>query len=162
MFWVYICSIILIMGNVFNFVLYHKNTEMSGRAKKSRTGRRKRYPEIRRMDYLKTKMTDDNIRGISMLGLAHLGDAVFELMVRSWLCVSGRATAKGLHRASVSWVSAGAQARAAGKLLPALSPEEADMYRAGATRGCAPFRAARRSASTTRRPGSRRCSDTCT
>jgi ribonuclease-3 family protein len=83
------------------------------------------------MDYLKTKMTDDNIRGISMLGLAHLGDAVFELMVRSWLCVSGRATAKGLHRASVSWVSAGAQARAAGKLLPALSPEEADMYRRG-------------------------------
>jgi len=25
MFWIYICSIILIMGNVFNFVVYHKN-----------------------------------------------------------------------------------------------------------------------------------------
>ncbi len=83
------------------------------------------------MDYLKTKMTDDDIRGISALGLAHLGDAVFELMVRSWLCASGRATARGLHRASVRWVSAGAQARAAGKLLPILSPEEADMYRRG-------------------------------
>lgn len=34
MFWVYICSIILIMGNVFNFVLYHKNTEMSGPSEK--------------------------------------------------------------------------------------------------------------------------------
>jgi membrane protein len=34
MVWVYICSIILIMGNVFNFVLYHKNTEMSGPSEK--------------------------------------------------------------------------------------------------------------------------------
>ncbi len=28
MFWVYICSIILIMGNVFNFVVYHKSHEI--------------------------------------------------------------------------------------------------------------------------------------
>lgn len=28
MFWIYICSIILIMGNVFNFVVYHKNPDV--------------------------------------------------------------------------------------------------------------------------------------
>jgi membrane protein len=28
MFWIYICSIILIMGNVFNFVVFHKNPDI--------------------------------------------------------------------------------------------------------------------------------------
>lgn len=82
-------------------------------------------------DYLSITMTDSEINGISMLGLAHLGDAVFELMVRTWLCRNGRATAKGLHKAAVTYVSAGAQARAAEKLAPSLTDEEADMFRRG-------------------------------
>ena len=31
-------------------------------------------------------MTEDQLRGISSIGLAHTGDAVFELLVRGWLC----------------------------------------------------------------------------
>ena len=34
-------------------------------------------------------MTEDQLRGISSIGLAHMGDAVFELLVRGWLCQHG-------------------------------------------------------------------------
>ena len=83
------------------------------------------------MDYFHLTTQPDQIRGISSLGLAHLGDAVFELMVRSWLCLSGKATAKGLHRAAVRYVAAPAQAQAVERILPLLSQEESEVYRRG-------------------------------
>ena len=49
-------------------------------------------------DYFHLNAAPDTVRAISSLGLAHLGDGVFELMVRSWLCLHGKATSKGLHR----------------------------------------------------------------
>ena len=52
-------------------------------------------------------------------------------MVRSWLCLQGKATSKGLHRAAVHYVAAPAQARAMERLLPALTEEEAAVYRRG-------------------------------
>ena len=82
-------------------------------------------------DYFHLNASPDALGSISSLGLAHLGDGVFELMVRSWLCLNGKATAKGLHRATVAYVSAPAQARAAGRILPLLSQEEADVVRRG-------------------------------
>ena len=36
-------------------------------------------------DYFSVRLTNDEIRGISSIGLAHMGDAVFEVLVRSWL-----------------------------------------------------------------------------
>ena len=69
-------------------------------------------------DYTQAKMNDDAIRAISSIGLAHLGDAVYELLVRTYLCVHGKATGKGLHRATVELVCAPQQARFAEKLLP--------------------------------------------
>ena len=57
-------------------------------------------------DYFDIHLPDDQIRAISSIGLAHLGDAVYELLVRSWLCAHGRATGKGLHRAAVELVRA--------------------------------------------------------
>ena len=38
-------------------------------------------------DYFHLNAAPDTVRAISSLGLAHLGDGVFELMVRSWLCL---------------------------------------------------------------------------
>lgn len=73
----------------------------------------------------------DDIRAISTLGLAHLGDCVFELMVRSWLCLHGKATSKGLHRATVHYVAAPAQAKSCEKILPLLTEEEQDVFRRG-------------------------------
>ncbi len=82
-------------------------------------------------DYFHLNARPDDIRGISSLGLAHLGDGVFELMVRSWLCLHGKATSKGLHRATVRYVAAPAQARAVEKILPLLTEAEGDVYRRG-------------------------------
>lgn len=82
-------------------------------------------------DYFHLEASPDRIRAISNLGLAHLGDGVFELMVRSWLCLHGKATNKGLHRATVHYVAAPAQAKAAEKILPLLTEEEEDVFRRG-------------------------------
>jgi ribonuclease-3 family protein len=82
-------------------------------------------------DYFSADITDDGIMSISALGLAHMGDAVYELMVRTWLMRSGRATARGLHRAAVTYVSAPAQARGSEKILRLLSEEETAVFRRG-------------------------------
>ena len=83
------------------------------------------------MDYFHVNMGREDLLKMSSLGLAHLGDGVFELMVRTWLCLHGKAKVKDLHRATVGYVSAPAQAAAVERLLPLLSPEEADVYRRG-------------------------------
>ncbi|MGM9607808.1 MAG: Mini-ribonuclease 3 [Oscillospiraceae bacterium] len=83
------------------------------------------------MDYFHLNQTSDEIRAVSNLGLAHVGDGVYELMVRSWLCIHGKATNRGLHKATVQYVAAPAQARAAEKILPLLTQEEADVFRRG-------------------------------
>lgn len=83
------------------------------------------------MDYFHLDRSADEIRAVSNLGLAHVGDGVFELMVRSWLCIHGKATNRGLHKATVKYVAAPAQAKAAEKILPLLTQEEADVFRRG-------------------------------
>lgn len=57
-------------------------------------------------DYFAVQLPPEQIRAISSIGLAHLGDAVFELLVRTWLCAGGKATGRGLHRATVALVCA--------------------------------------------------------
>ena len=69
-------------------------------------------------DYLHIQLPPDQIRGISSIGLAHMGDAVYELLVRTWLCAHGKATGKGLHRATVALVCAPKQAELAQRILP--------------------------------------------
>ena len=82
-------------------------------------------------NYFSLSMDKREINQISALGLAHCGDAVFELLVRSWLCASGRATAQNLHRATVSYVCAPAQAARMERMLPLLSDEELAQYKRG-------------------------------
>ena len=82
-------------------------------------------------DYFHLEMTPQEIGAISNLGLAHLGDAVYELLIRAWLCKQGKATAKGLHKAAVAHVSAPAQAKAAELILPHLTEAEEAIYRRG-------------------------------
>lgn len=83
------------------------------------------------MDYFHLPPGQDNLGQISALGLAYLGDGVYELMVRTWLCLHGKATNKGLHRAALDYVSAPAQARRVQKILPVLTQEEQDTFRRG-------------------------------
>ena len=82
-------------------------------------------------DYFHLSASQDAIRGVSNLGLAHLGDGVYELMVRSWLVLHGKATSRGLHRATVRLVAAPAQAALTEKILPVLTEEEQDVFRRG-------------------------------
>lgn len=82
-------------------------------------------------NYFQPCMNRREINAISALGLAHLGDGVFELLVRTWLCTQGSTVVKNLHRAAVSYVSAPAQAARMERMLPLLSEEERDMYRRG-------------------------------
>ena len=82
-------------------------------------------------DFFHITMDEQEIGKISNLGLAHLGDAVYELMVRAWLCQTGKVTSKGLHAAAVSYVSAPAQTAAAQKILPGLTDEELRIFKRG-------------------------------
>ncbi len=82
-------------------------------------------------DYFDIHLDDGQIRDISSIGLAHLGDAVYELLVRSWLCTHGKATGRGLHRSAVELVRAPAQAARAERLLPLLTEEEKAVYKRG-------------------------------
>ena len=82
-------------------------------------------------DFFHLEVGRDALGAISTLGLAHLGDAVYELMVRSMLCLQGKATNKNLHKATVGYVSAQAQAQAAERILPLLTEEEHDVFRRG-------------------------------
>ena len=66
-----------------------------------------------------------------MLGLAHIGDAVYELLTRTMLCRTGHTSVTELHRLTVSMVNAPAQAKAAEMLLPVLSPDELAVYKRG-------------------------------
>lgn len=73
----------------------------------------------------------EQVNGISNLGLAHIGDGVYELMVRSYLCTKGNQTVKTLHRDSIRMVNAVTQAAMAEALLPLLNEEEQGYFRRG-------------------------------
>lgn len=82
-------------------------------------------------NYLSPVLPDDAIRGLSSLGLAHVGDAVYELLVRTWLAVHGKATGRGLHTAAIELVRAEAQAAGAERVLPVLTDAELAVFRRG-------------------------------
>ncbi len=82
-------------------------------------------------DYFAPELGREELAAISSLGLAHMGDAVYELLVRSWLCTHGRATKNHLHRETVARVCAPAQARALLRIRPLLSDAEEAVARRG-------------------------------
>ena len=82
-------------------------------------------------DYFNLHMPREQLLNLSSLGLAHLGDSVFEVMVRSWICLSGKAKVKDLHRATVKYVAAPAQSARMERILPVLTEEEHDVFRRG-------------------------------
>lgn len=82
-------------------------------------------------NYFQMHMDTKQINAVSNLGLAHIGDAVYELMCRSYLCAKGDHTVKNLHKDSVALVKAPAQAAFAEKLLPCLTEDELAYFRRG-------------------------------
>ena len=72
-----------------------------------------------------------DIRTVSPLTLAYIGDGIYELIVRSVMTARLNTKAKLLHRQTSQLVKAEAQSRMIEILLPALSEEEESVYRRG-------------------------------
>ena len=82
-------------------------------------------------NYFKMNLSRQEITAISNLGLAHMGDCVFEILCRGYLCAKGGKNVGNLHRDTINMVKAGSQARFMDKLLPHLTEEELAFYRRG-------------------------------
>lgn len=82
-------------------------------------------------DHFNPQLSPEDVGAISSIGLAHMGDAVYEILVRAWLCAHGKATGKGLHRATVALVCAPRQAELSQIILPLLTEEEQAVFRRG-------------------------------
>lgn len=76
-------------------------------------------------------MTPARVNEITNLGLAHVGDGVYELLCRSYLVSKGGKTVLKLHKDTVELVKAPTQAKFADKLKPVLTEEETDYFRRG-------------------------------
>lgn len=76
-------------------------------------------------------LTPGQVNEISNLSLALVGDGVYELLCRTYLCAGGDHAVLHLHRDTVSMVNAPAQARYADKLKPHLTEQELAYFRRG-------------------------------
>ena len=74
---------------------------------------------------------DCDVKSLSPLTLAFIGDGVFDLFVRERLVCQGNCPVNKLHGRAVEQVCCSAQAAAMEKLLPLLMEEEADVFRRG-------------------------------
>ena len=82
-------------------------------------------------NYFQMRLTPAQVNEITNLGLAHVGDCVYELLCRTHLCAQGDKTVLRLHRDTVNMVKASSQAKFAEKLRPHLTEEECAYYRRG-------------------------------
>ena len=82
-------------------------------------------------NYFKMNLSEGEIKAISNLGLAHMGDCVFEILCRGYLCARGGKNVGNLHRDTINMVKASSQAKFMDQLLPHLTEEELSFYRRG-------------------------------
>lgn len=82
-------------------------------------------------NYFEMNLDKRSIDAISNLGLAHIGDGVYELLCRAHLCAKGGKNVGNLHRDTVSLVRATAQAAFVDKIFHHLTEEELAYYRRG-------------------------------
>ena len=83
--------------------------------------------------YLKEKFGLGEVDGhtYSPLTLAYMGDAAYELVIRTMLVDRGNRQPSKLHRLSSGLVKAGTQAAMAEAIAPLLTEEEMQVYRRG-------------------------------
>ena len=82
-------------------------------------------------NYFDLNFDTAQVNAISNLGLAHMGDCVFEILCRAYLCAGGGKNVGNLHRDTINMVKAQSQAVFADKLLDLLTEEELAFYRRG-------------------------------
>jgi len=84
-------------------------------------------------DYLRERfgIGQTDLRTYSPLTLAYIGDAVYDLIIRTILVEQGNRQPNKLHRQASSMVKASAQAEMAEYLMPQLTEEETAVYKRG-------------------------------
>lgn len=83
--------------------------------------------------YLKEQFAlgETDIRTYSPLTLAYIGDAIYDLVIRTILVERGNMPANKLHRQASQLVKAGAQSAMIQWMEPHFTPEEESIYKRG-------------------------------
>ncbi len=76
-------------------------------------------------------MEDGKEKQFSPLGLAYIGDAVYEIIVRTMVLSKGNAPVNKLHKQSKEYVNAKAQAELYHQIAAYLTEEEQAIFRRG-------------------------------
>lgn len=74
---------------------------------------------------------DVDLRTYSPLTMAYIGDAIYDLVIRTVVVERGNRSANDLHRQTTQYVKAGTQAKMIEALTDLLTEEEAEIYRWG-------------------------------
>jgi ribonuclease III family protein len=74
---------------------------------------------------------DNDINALSPLVLAYIGDAVYEVFIRTLIVSKGNAPVHQLHVRSIKYVKAKAQSDIVHRIMDMLTPEEQDVVRRG-------------------------------
>ena len=72
-----------------------------------------------------------DIRTYSPLTLAYIGDAIYDLVIRTIVVERGNTSPNKLHKKTVQYVSARVQAKLIDGLMEELTEEEQEVYRRG-------------------------------
>ena len=74
---------------------------------------------------------EQDVRAYSPLALAYIGDAIYDLVIRSVVVGRANRSANDLHKKATHYVKAQAQARMIEVLLEELTEEEEAVYKRG-------------------------------
>ena len=85
------------------------------------------------MEYLRDAfgMEDADLRTYSPLTLAYIGDAIYDLIIRTLIVKQGNSRPEKMHKRASALVKASAQAEMIERLLPMLTEEEHAIYKRG-------------------------------
>lgn len=72
-----------------------------------------------------------NIKTYSPLTFAYIGDAIYDLLIRTLIVKRGNCSPNKLHKRTSQLVKASAQAELIDKIMPALTEEERNIYKRG-------------------------------
>lgn len=76
-------------------------------------------------------MEDVDLRTYSPLTLAYIGDAIYDLIIRTLIVKQGNSRPEKMHKRASALVKASAQAEMIERLLPMLTEEEHAIYKRG-------------------------------
>lgn len=76
-------------------------------------------------------LTEKELRGYSSLGLAYIGDCIFELFVRTMVVTKRNDKANHYHQKTIGYVNAAAQTEMMEIIKPLLTDEEKAVFRRG-------------------------------